>query len=303
MINPPLACTVRGCGQPLARVGPACRCPRGHSYDVARAGYVNLLQPQDRKATTPGDARAAVDARVTLEQAGVGDALVAAIVERLSARPLPAGAVVLDLGCGTGHALARVCSACGADGIGIDLSAAAIGLAARRHPELTWVVANADRRLPILDGRVDVVLSLHARRNAAECARVLAPGGVLVVAVPAPDDLAELRAEVQGAATVRDRAERVLVEHQPAFALRERVRVAETRCFERPALLALLQGTYRGARFREAARAASLEARVVTLAADVCVFEPAPTDRPRPAGSPTIRGAGGRGHPSRARQR
>jgi hypothetical protein len=78
---------------------------------------------------------------------------------------------------------------------------------------------------------------------------------------------------VQGAATARDRVEGVIAQHGQAFSLRERFRVSETRSLDPPVLLALLQGSYRGARFREAARAASIGDRLVTLASDVCVFE------------------------------
>ena len=44
-----LACSVRGCGRPLEKNDRALVCARGHSYDIARSGYVNLLQPQDRR--------------------------------------------------------------------------------------------------------------------------------------------------------------------------------------------------------------------------------------------------------------
>lgn len=33
------------CAAPLAREGNIYRCPGGHSYDVARSGYVHLLPP------------------------------------------------------------------------------------------------------------------------------------------------------------------------------------------------------------------------------------------------------------------
>ena len=38
--------------------------------------------------------------------------------------------------------------------------------AARRHPSLWWIVANADRRLPVLDASVDLVLSVLDRFGA-----------------------------------------------------------------------------------------------------------------------------------------
>jgi 23S rRNA (guanine745-N1)-methyltransferase len=269
---PPLACTVRGCGQPLIRHAGTMVCTRRHSYDVARSGYVNLLQPQDRRAPEAGDARPAVEARATLEQAGVGGALVDAVVRRLSVLALPRPTVVVDLGSGTGRALAAVAAAREVAGVGIDLSVAAVEYAARHWDGLTWVVANADRTLPLLDGSVDLVLSLHARRNPPEVARVLKPEGVFLAAVPAPDDLIELRTQVQGAGVTRDRLPSLVAEHRAGFAVEDTFRVDERLRLEPQQLRALLNATYRGVRRSAEAQVTALTALEVTLAADVCVL-------------------------------
>ena len=50
-----LLCTVRDCREQLLREERRMVCPRGHSFDIARRGYVNLLQPQDRRSKKPGD--------------------------------------------------------------------------------------------------------------------------------------------------------------------------------------------------------------------------------------------------------
>jgi 23S rRNA (guanine745-N1)-methyltransferase len=155
----------------------------------------------------------------------------------------------------------------------VDLSTAAISHASRQRPSVTWVVANADRRLPLLDGRVDVVLSLHARRNPREAARVLAPGGTLIVTVPAADDLLELRAHVQGEATRRSRIEQVKADHAPFFRVREEFTIREHRHLDRELLRQLLLTTYRGARTSVAGRVDALESLDVTLASDVLALE------------------------------
>ncbi len=275
-VLPPLSCTVRGCGRDLVRTDRAWRCANGHAFDTAREGYVNLLQPQDRKASAPGDAREAVAARAALLSAGVGMTLIDAVtmrVARVAAHRLRPGAVVVDLGSGSGDALAAVVSHAGMTGVGIDISAAAAAHAARRWPAITWVVANADRRLPLADGSVDVVLSLHARRSPAECARVLTAGGTLIVAVPAPDDLAELRAAIQGEATPRDRVAALVEEHAGLFSVEERFDTRESHGLDAAQVQALLRATYRGARSREAARAATLAGITVTLASDGMVLK------------------------------
>ncbi len=272
MVNAPLACTVRGCGLALQHVDRVWKCSRGHSFDVARSGYVNLLQPQDRRSPIPGDSSASIDARARALAAGIGRSILNAFVERAAALPFGDGAAVVDLGCGSGDALAALAARRSMSGIGIDLSAAAIDAAARAHQGLTWVVANADRRLPLLDQRVALVLSLHARRNPAECARALEPRGHLLIAVPASDDLNELREAVQGTAVVRERGDALVDAHRDGFTLVERSVARERVEAGKAELLDLLHGTYRGIRFRDARITDELESMNLTLASEFFLF-------------------------------
>ena len=267
---PPLACTVRGCARPLAPVERRVVCAAGHSFDVARSGYVSLLQPQDRRSSAAGDTKEAVAARARLLDAGVGRSVIDALIARAPASDGPL--LAADLGCGAGELLGALAAAREVCGVGIDLSTAAADAAARRFPSLTWVVANADRGLPLLDGSVQLVTSLNGRRNVDECARVLAADGTLIVAVPAPDDLIELRAQVQGEGVSRDRAGIVIAEHAARFAVEDRFSVRSRHQLAGDALRDLLRGTYRGARAGMASRVESLDALEVTLATDVIVL-------------------------------
>ena len=177
----PLACSVRDCGLPLTRRDRTFVCAAGHSFDIARSGYVNLLQPQDRRSSQAGDSKAAVEARAALEQSRSRPRCHRRRRSIESSRSIsPANAVVVDLGSGSGEMLGSLSTRQPISAIGIDLSMAAIGFAARRFPALTWVVANADRRLPLQDGSVDIVLSINGRRNPSECARVLTATGLAV---------------------------------------------------------------------------------------------------------------------------
>jgi 23S rRNA (guanine745-N1)-methyltransferase len=263
---------VRSCGLPLDRRERVFTCSAGHSFDIARSGYINLLQPQDRRSPQAGDSKAAVEARAALDRAGVGRGLIDAIIDKIPSLHLPREAIALDLGAGTGEMLGRLWTDRAIAGVGIDLSVAAADVASRRFPALTWIVANADRRLPIQDHSVDVVLSIHGRRNPSESARVLKEAGLLVIALPAPDDLIELRARVQGQGLERDRVESMLEEHAAHFDLTERFQVRDQRVLERDALVNLLQGTYRGARFTSWMRVAAIEPMAVTMSSDVCVL-------------------------------
>jgi len=271
---------VRGCGAPLATRERALVCPRGHAFDLARRGYVNLLQPQDRRSPEAGDARSAVEARGRLLAAGVGAELIEVAVARaLRGLPTPGPARVLDLGAGGGELLGALAAAGRRQGLalealGIDLSVAAVERAARGFPELAWVVANADRRLPLLDSSVDGVLSIFGRRPVAEVQRVLRPGGRWWVAVPAADDLLELRAAVQGRGEARARSAGLEAECGARFRCLEREEVRVHEVLERETLLDLLRATYRGARSSSEARVEGLERLAVTRAAELSLWAP-----------------------------
>lgn len=259
-------CTVRGCGEELAREPKRWRCAKGHSFDVAKSGYVNLLQPQDRKSVHAGDSKATVAARRRLLDAGIARPLTDALPGLVPVGP------VLDLGCGEGTHLASLAES--HEAWGVDLSIPAIEAAAKRWPRASWLVVNADRTLPFADGSFACVLSITGRRNAPEMRRVIDAGGRAVVVVPGEKDLAELRSATQGEAKEVDRIERVSAELVGRFELERAESISSRVRLERERLADLAAITYRGARNRERERLDSLEALDVTLHWRVGVYRP-----------------------------
>ncbi len=254
-----LLCPVRECHLELVREERRLFCPRGHSFDVARSGYVNLLQPQDRRSKQPGDTAAAVAARRRLHDQGVTEPLLHAIAEIVRATP---DDVVLDAGCGEGFYLGTLARQIGFDAHGVDISIPAIQSAARNYPECEWIVANADRFVPYADRAFWMVLSITARMNAGEFRRVLRDDGRLLVAVPGPDDLIELR----GAA--RDRSDRTIETFASDFTLADRRRVTTTADLDKTAVEDLLLSIYRPM------RSEPVEAMRVTFSLDLLLFRP-----------------------------
>ena len=219
-------------------------CERGHSFDVARSGYVNLLQPQDRRSKQPGDTVAAVAARRRLHDRGVTGPLLRGIAEFLAASAaLTSRDIVLDAGCGDGFYLGSLASEFHCEAHGIDISIPAVNAAARRYPECEWIVANADRVVPYADRSFSLVLSITARMNTGEFRRVLRDDGLLLVAIPSPDDLIELR----GAG--RDRADRTIETFTQgstnSFTLAGRRRVTTAADLDAAAVHDLLLSIYR----------------------------------------------------------
>jgi 23S rRNA (guanine745-N1)-methyltransferase len=268
-----LACPVRGCGAGLGLEGRTLRCERGHAFDLSKRGAVNLLQPQDRRSREPGDAREAVEARRRVLERGLAEPLLEALRAPVDALELERPRV-LDVGCGTGWLLGRIAEERELRAVGVDLSARAIELAAKERPELTWVVANADRALPLRAGAFDLALSITGPKPARELRRVLAPHGLLAVAVPAPDDLIELRAAVFGEGRATDRVPKTLELLSECFGLERRIEVRQRALLDADAQRDLLASTYRAGRKSREERAEELEAREVTLAYDLLCLRP-----------------------------
>lgn len=236
-----LLCSVRGCSSPLHLTPDMARCDRGHCYDRARSGYLNLLQPQDRRSHNPGDTVEAVTARRRLMENGFGVPLLERLLEIIGTRQGP----LLDLGCGEGFYAGSIAGVRPIECYGIDISTRAIDLAARRYRQATWLVANADRKLPFDNHCFNIVISITARRNPTEVRRVLHPDGLLVVAVPAPDDLKELRQQLLGTATPLDSESSLVSQLSPYFYLESTCNVTSTLELSAPLLQDLLTTTYR----------------------------------------------------------
>jgi 23S rRNA (guanine745-N1)-methyltransferase len=178
----------------LEAAGATMRCVQGHNFDMARDGYINLL---GGKALGPlrGDSAEMVTARRAFLGRGHYQPLAEAVAEATAAsRPQ----VVADFGCGEGYYLNHVMKsleARSAQGYGSDISKPAIIAAAKAYPKLHWIVADTNQGIPYKTHSVDVGICVFAPRNAVEFARVIRPGGHLIIVIPTPDHLLSLRAQ------------------------------------------------------------------------------------------------------------
>ncbi|MFD1811559.1 putative RNA methyltransferase [Rhodococcus gannanensis] len=223
---PLLACP--HCGGHLDEADGALLCGSGHSFDIARQGYVSLLAGASK---ITGDSAEMIAARAEFLDAGHFDGLRAAVADASVAAGVDAPAV-LEVGAGTGHYLATVLDALpDAVGVGVDVSKPAARRLARSHPRAAAIVADVWTQLPVRDGSVSHALSIFAPRNAGELHRVLRSDGELVVLTPTDRHLRELvshlsmvrvdenKTERLGAALAGhfDRIDRVAVEYPMAL--------------------------------------------------------------------------------------
>jgi 23S rRNA (guanine745-N1)-methyltransferase len=267
-----LRCTVRGCGRELTAAGASVSCLAGHSFDRARSGYLNLLQVLDRRSSQPGDSTEVVAARRRWMKSGRSAPLAEALLAEARRLELGAQSRLLDVGCGEGSFLGELEAATSCEAWGIDISRPAIEAAARRWPAAHWVVCNADLGLPFADKSFELVLSITSRRNAAEFARVLVPGGAVLFVLPAEDDQRELRALLHGDAYEIDRLPGLAAEMGAAFSLEREWRLSWMNQLDREAFGDLLATAYRGARDSQRARLEQREALEVTSSYRLALF-------------------------------
>ncbi|KAF0807015.1 rRNA (guanine-N(1)-)-methyltransferase [Alcanivorax sp. S71-1-4] len=179
---------------PLHAEGPQLRCEQGHSFDIGRPGYVNLLPVQHKRSRAPGDSKEMVAARHDFLSSGLY-APVAGLVGQALAPISHPGTVLLDAGCGEGYYLNELLGALPLSPehcYGLDISKWAIQRAARRRSDVNWLVAS-NRHPPLASGSVDILLCMFGFQSYPGFSNVLGEGGHLVLVEAGPDHLRELR--------------------------------------------------------------------------------------------------------------
>ena len=183
-----LLCPV--CAGALTVENGVCRCESGHSFDIARQGYIHLLPVQQKRSLQPGDTKEQVLARREFLEAGFYAPIANALCDL--AKDHGCTGPVLDVGCGEGYYSARLAEALDGELTGLDISKEAVRFAAGRYKNARWLCASA-AHLPVADHQAGLVTSLFALTVAEEFRRVLRADGALIQVLAAQDHLLGLK--------------------------------------------------------------------------------------------------------------
>ena len=190
------------CAAPLRQIDKTFRCDAGHSFDMARQGYVNLLPVQNKRSLNPGDTREQVLSRRAFLEAGfyapIAQALCAAAKELNCTGP------ILDVGCGEGWYSAQLSATLDAPLVGLDISKEAVRCAAAKYKNARWICGSA-ARLPVASGSAGLVTSLFALTVPEEFKRVLRSDGYYFQVLAQEDHLLGLKSIIYPTLTHKEK--------------------------------------------------------------------------------------------------
>ena len=175
-------------------------CANGHTYDIARQGYVNLLPVQHKRSKQPGDSKAMVLARRQFLDIGLYEPIARKLTEIVIRQIAEKKDICfLDAGCGEGYYFDTLFDALkdnegtsNLSFIGLDISKDAIIQSAKRNKQIRWLVGT-NRQPPVEDKSIDIIICLFGFISVEGFSRVLKPGGKIILLDPGPEHLKELR--------------------------------------------------------------------------------------------------------------
>lgn len=189
-----LMCPV--CGERLDISGKSYVCPKKHSFDIAKSGYVNLLLSRHTGKAVHGDNKLMVQARRCFLDKGYYAPLKDMLCQKVK-EYLADDGTLLDAGCGEGYYTSAVSDYLKSVGknayiSGIDISKTAADYAAKRCKNVSFAAASIFH-IPVADGSCDMLITLFAPYCGEEFKRVLKKDGIMIMVIPSENHLWELK--------------------------------------------------------------------------------------------------------------
>ena len=169
-------------------------CKNNHNFDIAKQGYINLLQSNKKHSSDPGDNKNMINSRRSFLDQGyyepISDFLNEIFIDNIShfTNPLK----IVEVGSGEGYYINRLKNCHDGDYYGIDISKHGVKAASTKYHDITFAVANAVE-LPFINNSVDVLISLFSPFYEESAKKVLSKHGIIIQTVPLNNHLLELR--------------------------------------------------------------------------------------------------------------
>lgn len=178
------------CREKLGISGKNYICTSGHSFDIAKSGYVNLLLSKHAGKNVHGDNKLMVQARRDFLKKGFYSPLRETLCEAIST------GIILDAGCGEGYYTSGIKNTLPDSEIyGIDISKTAVEMASKRNKNITFAVASVFH-IPVADNSCDSLVTIFSPYCNGEFRRVLKKNGTMFMAIPSENHLWELKKAV-----------------------------------------------------------------------------------------------------------
>lgn len=188
-----LLCPV--CQAPMLNKELALICENRHSFDIARQGYVNLL---NQPSPAHYDTELFHSRNQVITESLFFNLLHNEMLKIILNKESNLSLTILDAGCGEGSHLAEMQSlmlksAVEIDtAVGVDISKEGILEAAKSYQDQIWLVADL-AKMPFKESTFDVILNILSPANYREFTRVLKSDGLIIKVIPRQGYLKELR--------------------------------------------------------------------------------------------------------------
>ena len=176
-----LTCPV--CGGKLEKSDNSLKCEAGHSFDFAKSGYINLLNPGKKNNAKAGESKEMIQARSSFFAYGYYGKIREFLIDLIKDYNKD---LIVDAGCGEGYYTEGIADRYPESAvIGFDMSKHGTERGAKSSKANgitnTFYAVSNIFNMPLENESADIVINMFAPVSYEEFARVLKKGGYLII--------------------------------------------------------------------------------------------------------------------------
>ena len=183
------------CQGELTKIDNSLKCGLNHSYDFAKSGYVNLLNPGKKNNAKTGESREMIQARTAFFSSGHYEKIRAFLIDLMEPYKKD---VIIDAGCGDcyySEGVAQKYPESSVIGFDVSKHGTEHGAKSAKSKGITntfYAVSNIFN-MPLIPESADVVINMFAPVSYEEFGRVLKKGGYLIIGASGAKHLYEMK--------------------------------------------------------------------------------------------------------------